>query len=913
MFDHAWSASVAWLTRWQSTSESSVFQSASTTVDHNTPSYRFSITGLIVNAIVASLMVVLVWHWSQYRYRAIAHASDRDRTRRRFDLATAAACLLIPAGLTSVSAMRTIRHQQLGNAIGSSGAFQMAAELPNAIADRIPKRFLFGLRRLNAISITTTDGEVVKRLAGIHTIRTLRCRSRSNDWQWLDELAKMPQLNSLSLSYCRLGNDCHKRISRCVNLRKLSLYGTPLSEQDLRCYDNLHQLESVDLRESGIRLASLGQPKWRHSIHSLNLPRPKSGVADHLSLDGWPQLESLRVQRRVAEWNNATLTISLRSLPRLVSLHLDRIQAHAIKAHSLPRLTKIDDSLDQWIIEAIEGVNILGQMWVRSLDLEDLPRLTTLNLSAGELSLLRLRNVDQLNSLSLGSFRIGYLGYYELQPCKAGRPQDFLAEIVNIPSLEELDLSSLPLKDSDLSLLTELTQLKKLNLAFTGIDASRLDWMDHMTNLIDLDLGRCQIRSQQLNRWVASLPKLKSLQADLSDIDRLEISGNQRLSSLRVSNLPSVRHVEVRNAIRLSGSLHLGGDIESLDISNCPRLTGLSITSPWLKAFSIENVPGLNRFAAGGPELNEAIVQQIISGQVMDELSLAYCPLSPSFLSDLKTQKQLTLLALPGCGIDDQVSASWREMDRLRSVCLDDNQLGPETFRWLSGIESLRHLSIKRVPIDQTSWRQLRHIRQVSRIDLSKTKVDAEGLRDMMSEGNIEWLDLSGVEITDAIHNVIATSHGLRVLILNDSDLTESQIQAWVHLQPQLMIQRSNQDLISAAQPSSMRKRRGHRNQSSPTMRRGGGPNPNLSSAAIKLGIDQTQFGFLSVSNFRNQLSPSQSQDGFSVERGFVKPVSVSSFNDASNTNAADTPLERFRQLALPVPTTESPQSPTSN
>jgi len=76
--------------------------------------------------------------------------------------------------------------------------------------------------------------------------------------------------------------------------------------------------------------------------------------------------------------------------------------------------------------------------------------------------------------------------------------------------LVTLNLNKMPLKDEDLKIISEFTQLRKLNLSFTGITGKMLDELKKLKELRHLSLSGNQLAAAELKK-LSALPQLSKL------------------------------------------------------------------------------------------------------------------------------------------------------------------------------------------------------------------------------------------------------------------------------------------------------------------------------------------------------------------------------------------------------------------
>ena len=156
----------------------------------------------------------------------------------------------------------------------------------------------------------------------------------------------------------------------------------------------------------------------------------------------------------------------------------------------------------------------------------------------------------------------------------------------------------------------------------------------------------------------------------------------------------------------------------------------------------------------------------------LDRLTLAYPSVSQEALRRIGTLKELTFLALPGANVNDDVVRHWCDLTSLWEVNLDDTQISVDTIGWLSRMESLRRLSINRVPLTEAAADALAELDQISELYLAGVSMSRRNLCKVLKRRNLETLDLSGWEIDDELLGILCSdgTH-LKHLILRDNEL----------------------------------------------------------------------------------------------------------------------------------------------
>jgi len=137
---------------------------------------------------------------------------------------------------------------------------------------------------------------------------------------------------------------------------------------------------------------------------------------------------------------------------------------------------------------------------------------------------------------------------------------------------------------------------------------------------------------------------------------------------------------------------------------------------------------------------------------------------------------KLSMLILPGSDIDDGVTSNWSSLKSLWEINLDDTEVSVATIAWLGSIDSLRRVSLNRVPLDPVAADALSQLNQVSELQLAEVELGCEKLIPLLDAGNMESLNLSGWDLNEELLELINASPSLKLLKIHDTTVTEEQV-----------------------------------------------------------------------------------------------------------------------------------------
>lgn len=759
----------------------------------------YSSTSLSCNVLLGLVAMMGVALLTALRHRQISRSTNPHRTQRFYDVGTAAMCLAVPAIMYGISWSTANRHMRVAASLANFGQCTLSSELPDWIAKRLPNNFATAFLRITDVQLTGPGEDIFARFKSIDTLRNVQIHRANVDPGDLAFLNQSKTLQWLSLTSCRIASESIEDVSRLENLRWLSLAGSPLQSSDLKTLDRLTNLEGVNLSRTRIRLSDFEQPGWSRCVRRLQLSRPQANQSDRLQLKNWSKLTELIVQRLEPISNEATLTLDLADCPELTKVYLDRWQKHALVGSNLPKLKSFVEPVEFLINDPL--INVLPAMtrWEK-LDLTNLPSLTLLECQGSDLEYLRLSNLPHLRKVALGN------SFFEKRDRELLTKPDadhdgkvFVEAISQIPSINHVNIQNVRLDKSDLTQLCAIPYLRELHCINTGLCNRDLEPLESKESLRYLDLGQCDVSEQRLNRLV-SLPNLKTIHANLSRIQQLHISEHVRIEGLISRPLLKLRSLDLNQLPRFSGGIAIQNQVDRLQVRSVPLLRELIVECLWPPNYALDDLRGLQRFAGGGSEMRDDVLDELCDCRALDQLTLAYPQIAQANFFKIGQMKMLTSLELPGCPVDDQVVMRWNRLKRLRRVCLDDTAIGEGTMRWLARQESLRSLSLNHLTLDGPSQRSLATLEQVSDLSLVETEIEDQAFVDLMNNHTIEFIDLSKTSLSEAKINAIASSRSLKFCALSDCGLTSESLRKLLDSNLRLQIEfNENESLANSS------------------------------------------------------------------------------------------------------------------
>lgn len=753
-------------------------------IDHdNSIELRYWSSARLVGNVLIGLacmagIVFLAW----VRSTAIDRSLDPVRTKKRFDIGFAIGVVALPVLLLAPIAIQSRRQKQLLKELSRHGNVLHSAWLPQPLADQVPSGFARLISRIRRVQLNKADDSQLANIVELNELMQLDSVSGTFDASLLNQLSGHPHFTKLTLARQQIGKAEFDAIDRLPWLTNLSLAQSWIDPAQIARFRSIKGLDSVNMAMTNLPLSEIGKPTWSASVRTLVLSRPPDGQTGSLTIEGWPELKSLMITHADRGPNNAELRIKLSDLPKLDRLSIDRLQLLALDLKNLPRLAGINHDTSQINIPPNDGRWLPALGWYSELLLEDLPGLTELNCFARDLTNFRLRNVPNLQEFHLGSYLSSSFGGSLPQPVDVNSCRQWIAELGHLIGPNRLVLSAIPLRGLNLEAIVDNPGIRELHLDATGIEFDDIQQLASMHQLTSIRLGECEIRDDQMAWFLNQFPDLEELKINGGRLRTIHLQGDKgggsRLRRIEVSRLRNIESLRIIDRPLLAASLRIEHPIKDLVLRNARGLQGMAMTEPWPANASVTGMRDLRWFAAGGRNVDDDLVDVLLKCPDLDQLTLAFPGISRDRLGRLGEFRHLTVLIIPGAGIDDDITSNWSRLQSLWEVNLDGSRVGVGTIAWLSGIESLRSVSLNNVPLDAASRAALVELYQVTAMQLRNcplTTADALRLFDIES---LEILDLSGCEIDmAAVVERASRSSSLKGLILQGAVIDESVLQ----------------------------------------------------------------------------------------------------------------------------------------
>ncbi|WP_157594024.1 hypothetical protein [Rubripirellula obstinata] len=743
---------------------------------------------LVCNLLIALFVGSFAFWILRYREKKLSESSQQRRTQKYFDVLFATLIFLLPVLFLGASWLSSERQRRLFRNVDSKASVELSCWYPRLFADKVPsplRRCFLKPRSIEFISAEPEETELVARLPELVGISFYRSEVPSG---LFEQLSNHFHLTRLSLVRQSVTDRNVQSIASLRYVERLRISSCGLDDQLLDRFSHWDKLEYVNLSNNPIALSNFGQPAWSDSVTELTLPRPKNGTSGELTMKGWPKLTTLSVRRSSSETNGAVLSIQLSDLPELESLLLDRYQKHSLDLSSLPKLEGIDDFPDGQHRMSMRDIWIPGGCWVDSVRLMQLPRLSQCSFYLCELNNFEIDETLDCDLIEFSCELVASSGWIRKKVTCDSNFQSLIDSMGKTAGPKSLVFHSTPLTNLDLSPLINNTAIERLQFNGCGIMADQVNPKSPKGHLAELNLGDCVLGENQLRRLMADFPNLEVLRASGMALKEVNLVEPNRLEILELDRLESIQSLRLVDQHRLSTNLKFSESPDTLIIQNSESLFGIVVEKPLKSGAAISGLRNLEWFAAGGPEVSDQIVQQVLMCPDLDRLTLAYPNLSKSMLRQIGQAKHLTALIIPGAGVDQEITDAWHPLKSLWEINLDESEIGGRTIQWLSRNESLRSVSLARAKIDSLGLNSLHSLNRVIDLSLAGVALAYSDIAKLLTEGSLECLDLSGCQIDDQMLQGLGNAKTLLSVKLHGCQVSESQVNALKEAKPDLRV-----------------------------------------------------------------------------------------------------------------------------
>jgi Leucine-rich repeat (LRR) protein/pimeloyl-ACP methyl ester carboxylesterase len=306
-------------------------------------------------------------------------------------------------------------------------------------------------------------------------------------------------------------------------------------------------------------------------------------------------------------------------------------------------------------------------------------------------------------------------------------PSTSIRWLAAVGSIDQIDLDSTKIHDSDVEALPRIEGLTALALGNTKITKRALSSLARFPNLKSLSLANDALNSLD---GLPGFPMLERLDLENTGIHDADLASIARFRSLRQLDL-SGNEIEGTNLHVLSTLTNL----IDLDLGNNQALDDDTLRD--LSVFT-----SLQKLSLSGSGLEGDGLKELVAFPKLWSLNLAFSDITDAGLAYLPVLPRLKELMLTGTNVTGKGFTSIGKQVSLEELWLKDTQVTNAALLELSPLKSLKILA------------------------LPGTKIKPGALSNLRALSNLEELYLGGTEITDADLASLRDLPRLRVLYL---------------------------------------------------------------------------------------------------------------------------------------------------
>jgi internalin A len=295
--------------------------------------------------------------------------------------------------------------------------------------------------------------------------------------------------------------------------------------------------------------------------------------------------------------------------------------------------------------------------------------------------------------------------------------RDDLTLLTGLSHLERLQITCAPLQDEDLEQIGKLSRLEELELDGSRISDEGLSHLTRLTRLKKLSLG-------------ADLEDTPTGAPRVTDAGMRYLQGFKELQSLFLENSQLTE-----DAITQLAALQ---DIESLSVCFAP---GTNAKLQWLKQW-----PKLSGIILGRVHITEEGWDSLASCSTLTFIYFDHADIDDEGLQKLNRQPGL-FLGLSASPIFGWGLAALKNVEHLSMGGLS---VTDETVKHLSELSNLRFLDLTGTAITDDGVESLQAIKTLKYLDLSQNDIGDAAVSKLVSLPKLDFLSLCHTQVTDA-------------------------------------------------------------------------------------------------------------------------------------------------------------------
>jgi Leucine-rich repeat (LRR) protein len=515
--------------------------------------------------------------------------------------------------------------------------------------------------------------------------------------------------------------------------KELSFADTPLRDADLADMPELPGLKNLSLRKTAVGDAGLVQVSRLTDLASLDLSNTR--VTD----DGLSALETLVDLR---DLNVRGTAITDAGLARLATLT------------RLEKLYLGDNRITDAGLAAIKPLVRLRQLELEGTQVTQ-PAVTAFTSALPDMALIWTapapdRQVAR-SVLDLGGnvdVRLpGQEAPVEVRRLADLPAADFKVTTVRLAGMREL---SAPV----LAGLTELTELKRLDLTGSGATTPTLDTIEPLKQLRELALGQLDLDPLRVEALRAALPECRITWDRSSDRD-VATWVNQRGGWVSVALPNGELQTELKEgaplpagpftlrAISLRGCADLT-DEELARMAGLAQLESLDLSSTPIGDAGVEHLAGcrgLRELNLSNTKIDDAALARLASLVSLRSLQLAGTPVSDTGVGQLRSLEELEQLSLAGTAVTDAAAGVLGRFPKLTWLSLANTTVSDAAVPQLIKLTNLTDLRLDGTQISDAGGEELQRALRRTRIAANPAQPQRAAARWVLEQGGVLTLD----------------------------------------------------------------------------------------------------------------------------------------------------------------------------
>ncbi len=748
---------------------------------------------IIGNSFFIVLVLALVSWWLLCRHRESKRDLQNDLRPAPFAVRHLSGGRMVLIGLAvylavvgGSTAQRLHREIEMMANLPAEVVATRCIVMPNWLTRRVPQPLRQVWITTQGVDISPIQLVDVSRLSQLPDIVSVGLRGGQLDDDLVNQLSQLPLLRMISTRGTDLSSLSPESIDKLTLLTSLKVSGPHLRQDTADRIARLPHVRELELNCESAIVERIVSQLTSKTIEKLGVTiRPETAAVPAGNVQ--PQLSNLKLSHLL---NLKSFTISappmtevglsLADLPQFQTLRLNRSTLYSLSAERMQYFRDIELH-DTNFEETPDDESLVIDPLFSEIHLSDVPSLSELRLHSRFLQRIQVSGAPGLSKITLdrweSEYRYSPSGRQSIARrwSDAERLSSVIKDLTQISNLRELTIRNLPLRDVDLTPLTALRRLVKIDLQGCDLHDDQVIALTNIEQLDSLILVRTKLKQEVIDSLLAASKRWKTLLINASAFDELIIHDQLHLENFFSQNNFRANRVSIVNAPMVHGELRLNRSLESLQIENVSKLRALIIATDLPAGSKISGIESLREFAARGPGLTDEIAMEVTQCSNLRLLSMSGSNVTKAGLKYISMLGNLDTLHLPEMPVDDEVVDSWNELNHLRDIVLDGTLIGPKSIERISRLNNLQRLSVSHTGLSPSDLQPLAAISTLIRLDVAGVGILPETLSAIGSSRMLYQLDLSGVKINRELLEVLMSEQlrGLTVLRIEKSGLSD--------------------------------------------------------------------------------------------------------------------------------------------